>query len=380
MINVLIGGDVCPVGKNLPYFRCGDAERIFDGLLGDFKEADLSIVNLECPLINETAPILKTGPVLGVPSDCINGLKEAGIDVANLANNHIMDHGPTGLKNTLKVCASAGISTVGAGKDIQQARRILIRQIGGIRVGILGVAEHEFSIATHSSCGANPMDLADFVRNLRDHRDTFDYLVVLLHGGNEHYTFPSPRLKDTCHFMVEMGANAVIVQHTHCPGSYEQYRNGHIVYGQGNLIFEWPNRDRSFYEGFLVRLSITEDLNSSMSIIPYEQSTLQAGVKKMNERVEHLFRQSLRERSFAITDDTFIQNQWAQFCKNKAPQYLNYVFGHNRIIRKLNQYGPFAKLLYTIPSLCLLRNIISCEAHREVIETVLGQQLYKRFN
>ena len=49
---------------------------------------------------------------------------------------------------------------------------------------------------------------------------------------------PSPRLKDTCHFLIEMGANAVVVQHPHSFGGYESYRGGHIVYGQGALVMD----------------------------------------------------------------------------------------------------------------------------------------------
>ena len=375
MISVLIGGDVCPVGKNLLYCRCGDAESLFNGLLSDFHEADLSIVNLECPMINESAPIMKTGAILGVPSDCINGLQEAGIDVVNLANNHIMDHGLSGLNNTLEVCASAGISTVGAGENLEAARQIVINKIGQIRIGILAVAEHEFSIATYNSCGANPLDLADYVRNVKNRRDDFDYLILLFHGGNEHYPYPSPRLKDTCQFLVEMGANAVCVQHTHCPGCYEEYQGSHIIYGQGNLIFDRPNRDKAFYEGFLVKLSISDDLSSTISIIPYLQSFSQPGARRMKKEEEQLFLQKLKERSSAITDDAFIRAQWVQFCNSKKYAYMSGIFGHNLFLKKLISKGLLPKLFFTRESITRLKNIISCEAHREVIETILHHRL-----
>ena len=66
----------------------------------------------------------------------------------NLANNHILDHGPQGLESTLQAAEAAGIATFGAGRDREEAAAILVRTVGGIRIGILGVAEHEFSIAT----------------------------------------------------------------------------------------------------------------------------------------------------------------------------------------------------------------------------------------
>ena len=85
MINILIGGDICPIGRNLPYFLSGNAEVLFGDLLPEFTGAHLSIVNLECPLIEKDMPILKCGPVMGVQSGCIKGLKNAQIDIVNLA-------------------------------------------------------------------------------------------------------------------------------------------------------------------------------------------------------------------------------------------------------------------------------------------------------
>lgn len=371
MINIIIGGDVCPMGRNLPLFKRGDAKGIFNDLLLDLEEADLSVVNLECPFINEHTPITKCGPALGVESDCINGLKEAKIDIFNLANNHIMDHGPKGLKNTLEVCAQAGISTIGVGENLSEARQIFIKEISGVRIGILAVAEHEFSIAMDNKCGANPLDLIDYVRNVRAQRDNFDFLIVLIHGGNEYYPFPSPRLQKTCRFMVEMGANAVIVQHTHCPGCYEQYENAYIVYGQGNLIFDWPGLDRVFYEGFLVRLLISEELRTSMDIIPYVQSDLQAGARKMGKEAELLFRQALNERSLAIKDDTFVKEQWRHFCKKKTSDCIHGLKGYGRLLRLLDRKG-FIEKMYSKKSRARRTNFYCCESHREILETIFN--------
>ena len=375
MITVLIGGDVVPKGRSLPYFKNGDVNIIFKDLIQEFKKSDFSIVNLECPLINKDTPIQKSGPMLGVQSACINGFKEARIDALNLANNHIMDHGAEGLKNTLTECAKAGILTVGSGKNLAEARQILIRKIGNFRIGILGLAEHEFSIAKENSWGANPLDLIDYVRNVDSQRSNFDYLIVLLHGGNEHYRFPSPRLKETCRFLVEMGANAVIVQHTHCPGCYEQYKNANIVYGQGNLIFDVPKMSTSFYEGFLVKLLIFDDLTSKLEIIPYFQSGEQVGTRIMNKHEKQMFLKSLMERSNQVKDDSFIKAQWLEFCTKKKHQYLSNVLCHNRILRKINKNGFLLKFFYKKQDLIRLGNVVSCESHKEVLDTIFDQKM-----
>ena len=96
-VSVVIGADICPIGGNQSFFESGDAGNLLHDLLPEFDAADLSIANLECPLIEQAAPIMKTGPVFGEPSACINGIKQAGIDVLTLANNHIMDHGAADL-------------------------------------------------------------------------------------------------------------------------------------------------------------------------------------------------------------------------------------------------------------------------------------------
>src|SRR5688572_31260627 len=156
---ILIGGDICPIGENTTFFERGDAESLFHDLLPLFRKADLVIANLECPLIEEETPIVKTGPVFGEAPACINGIREAGIGLLCLANNHILDHGAKGLDSTMRACAEAGVATVGAGSNLAEAGHIFVRESGNLRIGVLAMAEHEFSIATRSRAGANPLDL-----------------------------------------------------------------------------------------------------------------------------------------------------------------------------------------------------------------------------
>lgn len=374
MVTLLIGADLCPIEGNLPYFKAGDARSLFHELLDEFEQADLVVANLECPLIRDVSPIPKTGPTFGETSVCINGIREAGIDVLCLANNHILDHGAQGLQSTIEACAQAGIATVGAGENLAAARRIVIRQVQHLRVGILAMAEHEFSIATISTFGAYPLDLVDYVRNVNAHRAEYDYLIVLVHGGDEFHV-PSPRIKDTCHFLVEMGANAVIVQHPHCLGGYEEYRGGHIVYGQGALIMDEAiyRNVKSFHEGFLVKLTVAEGPKSSMEIIPYTQSDPVPGARRMDSERERAFRRTLDERSTVLKDDAWVQSQWFNFCEARKHAYLSGLLGHNRVLRKLNARGVITRFLYGRRTLLGVRNTVCCETHREVIETLFSQ-------
>lgn len=373
MLKILIGGDVCPVGRNRAYFARGDAAGVFGDLLGEFAAADLTIVNLECALIEKESPILKSGPVLGVESECVNGLKNTHIDVIGMANNHILDHGEQGLRNTIKVCREAGMRVVGAGENLADAREILSLQVKDVRVGILALAEHEFSIATKDKPGANPLDLMEFVRQMRRYREKFDYVVVLLHSGKEYYPYPSPELQQRCRFMIEEGANAVICQQSHCPGCYEHYEGGFISYGQGNLIFDaHPQRKGTWNQGYLVKLSIEAGGTCETSIMPYIQSDSKVGARRMTKGREEAFKRELQERSARIKEEGFVEKQWQEFCMTKRYIYFSKLRGHNRLLRGFNRLVHFSDWFYSRTELRTLRHVIRCETLREVLDTVLS--------
>ena len=371
MPTILIGADLCPIEDNRPYFAAGDAEALFHDLLAEMAGADLVLANLECPLLESPSPISKTGPTFGESADCLNGIKAAGIDVLCLANNHILDHGAPGLRHTLSVCDGAGIATVGVGENLGAARRILVRELDGVRVGILAMAEFEFSIATQDSWGANPLDPIDFVRNVREHRAEFDYLVVLVHGAAEFHV-PTPRIQDTCRFFIEMGANAVIVQHPHCLGGYEEYQGGHIVYGQGALVMDEAiyRELQTFHEGFLVKLRIESGGRSRLELIPFTQSMPVPGARRMTGEREQRFRSELEAKARAVSDPARVRADWEAWCREREHRYVSALLGHGRILRRLNGGGAVERWLVGPRAMLGVRNVLCCETHREALQTI----------
>jgi poly-gamma-glutamate capsule biosynthesis protein CapA/YwtB (metallophosphatase superfamily) len=374
-IEVLIGGDVCPTERDQSLFKEGNAVGIFHDLLEEFATADLAIVNLEFPLIEEPSPIRKTGPVLAAPSDCVKGLVSSHIKCVGLANNHILDHGAQGVENTLGVCSAAGLLTFGAGKTREEAGRILVVKVGDLRLGLLAIAEQEWSIATEHSPGANPLDPIHFVRTIQKSRGSYDFLIVLLHSGIEQYPFPTPRQMETSRFIIEQGAGIVISQHSHCAGCYESYQNGHIIYGQGNLIFDSPDQDQSWHEGFLVRLLVNDDLTCEWQPIPYVQSEAEAGAKRMPPERERAFLNTLRERSRAIQEPGRVDAEWDKYCGERHHYFMSSMLGHNRLLRRLNRDRGAIARLYPEERFMLMTNILRCAIHRETALTVLRHQL-----
>lgn len=374
MSKIIIGGDVCPRGRVENAFINGEEEKILNDLLPVFKDADFRVINLECPLITEETPIKKDGPVLGVHFNTINGLRAIGIDAVNLANNHILDHGEEGLKSTIESCKKHNIDFFGAAKNLEEAQKPLIRIIGGKRFCFMGVAEHEFSIAKDYSWGANPLDPIKIIRTLKTYNNSFDFLIVLVHGGKEYYRNPTPKQQDFCRFLVEEGADAVICQHSHCAGTYEYYNDKPIVYGQGNFIFENLGRNTKMWnEGFLVSLAFNED-KVTTKFIPFTQSKDQLGVLLMQGKEKKEFLRNLEERSKKITSTDYVKEQWLELCKKDKYLYVSRVLGHNRVLRILNRKIHFSDWLYSKTTKMMVRNVVECEVHREGLETLWNDE------
>ena len=372
---ILIGGDICPIGRNEKLFMNGEVDLLLNDLLPLFQHSDLSIVNLECPLIKEESPINKVGPNLGVTDSCINGLTAMGIDIVTLANNHIMDHGEKGLTNTLRVLQEKGIASVGAGINIEESCKVHIYKLKDIRVGIFAMAEHEFSIASNDRPGANPLDLMNLLDIIRLKRDKYDKLIVILHAGNEQYQYPSPGLQKFCRFAANHGVSAIICQHSHCVGCMEIYNGVPIIYGQGNFIFDISGQNRMWYEGLLILINVDNNGEFHIDLVPVIQSSNQPGVCKMITKESSILMNQFNQRSNDILVDSFVEKRWAEFCAKKKRYYLHTLRGRPGLLRKIA--GKFNMInFFDSPKVQLGRlNIVTCESHREALIEVLEQEL-----
>ena len=374
MVRVLIGADICPIGDNRSYFERGDADALFGDLLPRFREADLVVANLECPLIERPSPIRKTGPVFGAPASCIEALRRAGIGLLTLANNHVLDHGAAGLRHTLEVCRRAGIATVGAGENLGEAARPFVWNGAGLRVAFLAMAEHEFSIAGADAPGANPLDLISLVRTLREQASQWDHWIVLYHGAAE-FQPVTPRVQRLCRFLIELGATAVLVQHPHTLGGWEPYQHGYIVYGQGALVMdEEIYRDKpGFHEGFLVQLDLEPAGRAQMECIPFRQSKPVPGARLLAAAEADAWRQRMEQRNRCVSDPAFVEAEWLRFCEEQRHDALSTVLGQGPILTRLNRTGWVERLWVGERRLRGVRNMVLCETHRELLQTVFDR-------
>lgn len=368
-MSILIGADIVPTKNNVEQFNKGNAEFLVgDELLKILNDADYRIFNLEVPLTDVCSPIDKCGPNLIAPTSTINGYKSVGVDFVTLANNHILDQGEQGLRSTCDLLRKNNIAYCGVGNNLSIAKAPYIFKFDGKKIGIYACAEHEFSIATEDSAGANPFDPLESFDHVSALSQEADYVIVLYHGGKEHYRYPSPNLQRVCHKFIKSGADLVVCQHSHCIGCEEKYLGGMIVYGQGNFLF-----DDSESEFWQTSILIQIDNDFQITYIPLVKKG--NGVRLASENDLNKILKGFFDRSEEIKTDGQIENKYNEFSRRMIDGYLLKLSGTGksfvfRVMNKLTKqkYGKWKiKRRFKKQDLLAILNIVECEAHRELL-------------
>lgn len=371
---IIIFGDICPDNNYRKIFSEGSCA-LSDNILDEIKDAEYVIANLECPATNETKPITKCGPNLKAKPEDIRSMSRVGINVLSLANNHILDYGTKAVSDTLMACHDNGIFVFGAGNNQSEADKPLIVEVDGKKVGFISFAEEEFNIAGQTTPGAALFDSYYSFEKIASLKREVNTVVVLYHGGIEHYIYPTPLLQKKCRKMIEAGADLVLCQHSHCIGTTETYHGKTILYGQGNSVFGYRAGDEKWNEGLLVELDVLTS-NISFKLMKATPEGIEfADTKDSDARID-----LMRKQSEILNDATAIKASWSAFVEENKALYYSMLLGKNRVFNKLNRIlkNKLIEILYRKRSQMITMNILRCDAHREVLITMLEEKVYGR--
>ncbi len=362
-MRLLIGGDFVPNERVAEAFAHGDYSAV-EALLPVFAQADYRIVNLECPILHGgEKPIIKNGPNLHADTHALEALKGVGADCVTLANNHFRDFGDEGVLNTLSELSAYGIDYVGGGANLKDAAAVLYKQIGSETLAIINCCEHESSIATEEHCGSNPLNPIQQYYVIQEAKSKADYVLVIVHGGVEHYQLPTPRMQETYRFFIDAGADAVVNHHQHCYSGYEEYNGKPIFYGLGNLCFDRSKRNSPWNEGFALDMELTKR-GQSYKFIPYHQCDEEPKVLLYNDTERLAFMERIENLNGIIASPEQLAANYEELKQRTRQKYRSYVEPYKS---KLMRYLYRKHLL---PSLMrrkyvMIKNMIECESHRD---------------
>ncbi|HEV8565453.1 MAG TPA: CapA family protein [Actinomycetota bacterium] len=214
----------------------------WSGLDGLFLTDDLTIVNVECPVSDLGAQLDKQFSFHGDP-DALPEMKDAGVEVGSLANNHAYDRGPDALVDSVRNLRQAEIAPVGAGRDSAEALSPAVFDMKGWRIAVLGfdeVIDPEYQVAgPHKPGTAAGHDFSLMVKAVRETAKDADLVIVMIHWGVELDTQPREYQVTEGHRLIDAGADMIFGGHSHRLQPLSVYRGRPIFWSLGNFV--WPN-------------------------------------------------------------------------------------------------------------------------------------------
>lgn len=280
---IIATGDIIPARSvNTQTLRYGDFTWAFTKTADRVKDADITFINLESPLISGCVPTNEGMLFCGDPRH-VEGLTYAGVDVASLANNHIGNHGLRGIESTREILAKAGIAITGS-------EGFIVKELKGIRFAFLGY--NDIGVKEPRVSWADKKIIA---QDMKKANEEADVVIVAYHWGAEYRSQPDEKQKELGRFTIDSGADVVIGNHPHWIQPVEVYKGKIITYAHGNYIFDqmWSEETKqgvigkyTFYDENLIDVEYFP-----IQIEQYGQPYFLDGIQK--ERVlEYMQRQS----------------------------------------------------------------------------------------
>ncbi len=237
-LTILAGGDVMLANWLTPILDEEGASYPFAHLGQLLNQADLRIFNLEAPFADGGTPFDKKF-TFRVPTHHAAVLSAGGINAVNLANNHILDYGPTALRSTIRTLDSLHVLHFGAGQDAQCACRPTFARVKGTKIALLGYSltfpkEFYARMDRPGTCYGHASRVGQAVRAAAD---SGAVVIVSFHWGTELRETPRRYQRDLAHVAIDAGASLVLGHHPHVLQGLELYKGKLIAYSLGNFVF-----------------------------------------------------------------------------------------------------------------------------------------------
>ncbi len=272
MANLFFAGDVYltdTMQKN--YDQKG-----LDGVLSSFmqqamQQADITMINQEFPFSDRGKPMEDKQYTFRISPRYVSLFQRLGVDIVTLANNHTLDYGKGAMQDTMETLDQAGITRLGAGNSLQEAKGVYIQEVEGIRVGFIAASRvipvTDWNVQNSTPGLFTAYDTKLLVQEVKACQEECDYVIVYLHWGIERQNIPRDKERAVAYELIDAGVDLVIGAHPHVLQSVEYYKGKAIFYSLGNFIFNVGGFDTM---GLQVDLQKAEDgsIQDQFTIIP----------------------------------------------------------------------------------------------------------------
>lgn len=243
-------------------------------LIREMQNTDIMMLNNEFPYSDRGEPLEDKQFTFRANPRTVSYLNELGVDIVSLANNHAYDYGETAFLDTMKTLEDAGILYVGAGHNLQEARRPVCYIMNNIKIAIVSATQIErldnpdTKGATDSTAGVFRCWNGDkLLETVREAAENNDFVIVYLHWGTENVATLDWAQEKQAAEVAEAGADLIIGDHPHCLQQISIVKGVPVVYSLGNFWFNSKTLDTG-----MIKVTLSEDGMKSLRFIPCQQS------------------------------------------------------------------------------------------------------------
>ncbi|MFJ4187143.1 CapA family protein [Kitasatospora sp. NPDC089509] len=241
-ITVALAGDVHFEGRTQSRLSVQPPEPALGPISRTLAEADLSVLNLETAITGRGAPEPKTYTFRTTPK-ALSVLKDSGVDVVSMANNHAVDFGADGLTDTLAAKDSSPIPVVGVGRNAKEAYAPYVTTVRGVKVAVVAASQVEDITNQKWRAGANKpgiasaLDVPALVAAVQAAKQQAPVVIVYLHWGEEGKACPTGPQTAVAKKLAAAGASAVVGTHAHTMVGSGMLGSTYVGYGFGNFLW-----------------------------------------------------------------------------------------------------------------------------------------------
>lgn len=250
------------------------ASGIAPDLISEMKSADIMMLNNEFPYSDRGEPLEDKQFTFRAKTSAVSYLNDLGVDIVSLANNHAYDYGEAAFIDTMTTLEDAGIVYVGAGRNLEEARRPVYYIINNVKIAIVSATQIErldnpdTKGATDSSPGVfrcwNGDNLLETVRNARENSD---FVIAYLHWGTENVDTIDWAQEKQAAEVAEAGADLIIGDHPHCLQQISVVKGVPVIYSLGNFWFNSKALDTG-----MIKVTLNEEGLLGYQFIACKQS------------------------------------------------------------------------------------------------------------
>ncbi|HHX11813.1 MAG TPA: CapA family protein [Clostridiales bacterium] len=228
---------------------------ISEELVNEMNDADIMMLNNEFAYSSRGTKTLDKSYTFRADPSRVDILKEMGVDIVSLANNHALDYGPDALMDTFTTLDNAGIDYIGAGENLDRAKAPIYYEIGDKKIAYLASSRVIFAMdwyATDDRPGmVGTYDPAQLIESIKEASANSDYVAVYVHWGVERNHKPEKYQKSFAKAYIDAGADIVIGCHPHVMQGIEIYKGKPIAYSLGNYWFNASKRESGLLKVYI---------------------------------------------------------------------------------------------------------------------------------